>query len=75
MQRFHFLFPDLLGFQNIPKAAAAMLQASAIQRIPSYVTKDVEQHLTEFAIHSLTPKAGVMVPQPAHEKAKSIEHS
>jgi DNA ligase-4 len=74
MPRFHFLFPDLLGFQNILEAAVAMLQASAIQRIPFYVTKDVKPHLTESAIHSPTPKVGVMVSQPAREKARSIEH-
>jgi hypothetical protein len=74
IHRFHFLLPDLLSFQNTFEAAVQLLQAPTIQRMPFHVAKDVGPLLKESAIHSLTPQVGVMVSQPAHEKARSIKH-
>lgn len=42
MQCFHFLLPDLLGFQNSIQAAVKLLDGSMIKRTPPRVAKDVE---------------------------------
>ncbi|KAF2190305.1 hypothetical protein K469DRAFT_723135 [Zopfia rhizophila CBS 207.26] len=74
MQKFHFLLPNVLGFQNSFEAAVRILSGTSIQRIPAQPTIALEDLLKEVAIRRLTPQTGVMITRPAHDKARSIRH-
>jgi hypothetical protein len=43
MRRFHFLLPDILGFQNSFEAAVQLLQSPTIRRMPTRLCKPGEQ--------------------------------
>jgi DNA ligase 4 len=45
-----------------------------ISRMPYRTVKDAEGSLREIADSELELQVGVMVPRPAHEKARSIKH-
>jgi DNA ligase-4 len=74
MRRFHFLLPDILGFQNSFEAAVQLLQSPTIRRMPTRVANDVEELLKQSVAVNLRPQIGVMVTQATHAKARSITH-
>ncbi|KAH8726655.1 hypothetical protein GQ44DRAFT_705309 [Phaeosphaeriaceae sp. PMI808] len=74
MQKFHFLLPDILGFQNSFEAAVRMLSGTLIRRMPTQPTTILEFSLRDKAARKLKPQIGVMVTRPAHDKGRSIKH-
>jgi DNA ligase-4 len=74
MQKFHFLLPDALGFQNSFEAAVRILSGVSIRRMPAQPTIGLEALPREGAVCKLTPQVGVMVTRLTHDKARSIRH-
>jgi DNA ligase 4 len=74
MQNFHFLLPDLLGFQDSFEAVVELLREPTIARILVRVTEDTERLLRELAIENLRPRVGTMAMRPEHDKARSVKH-
>jgi DNA ligase-4 len=74
MQKFHFLLPDALSFQNSFEAAVRFLSRASIRRTPAQPTRGLEALRREGAVRKLTPQVGVMVTRPTHDKARSITH-
>jgi DNA ligase 4 len=74
MRRFHFLLPDILGFQNSFEVAVQLLQLPTIRRMPTRVANDVEELLKQSVAVNLRPQVRVMVTQATHAKARGITH-
>ncbi len=55
MQRFHFLLPNILGFQDSFAAVVELLNKPVIVKIPARVTRDAECLLRELAIDHTCP--------------------
>lgn len=53
MQKFHFLLPDVLSFQNSFEAAVRILSGTSIRRMPAQPTIALESLLRETAIRRL----------------------
>lgn len=74
MQKFHFLLPNVLGFQNSFEAAVRILSGTSIRRMPAQPTIAVELSLRDKAARRLKPQIRVMITRTAHDKARSIRH-
>ena len=70
MRRFHFLLPDILGFQNSFKAAVQLLQSPTIRRMPIRVASDVEELPKQSVVVTLRPQIEVMVTSDTRESEK-----
>jgi DNA ligase 4 len=73
LQRFHFLLPDLLRFQNSFEAAVKLLQDATVRQMPTQV-EEAEGPPRESAVRGLVPQIGIMITRPPYEKARSIKH-
>lgn len=73
-ERFHFLLPYLLQFQDTFEGALDVLFSEPINRFPPRPDPRLAVSLCSIAIEHLRPRTGVKIGRPEYYKARSIKH-
>lgn len=74
LQRFHFLLPRLLLFQDSFDGALDMLSSAPMRHFPPHPEPALAQDLGAIALQHLTPRIGIKVGRPDYYKARSLKH-
>ncbi|KAJ6110797.1 hypothetical protein N7486_003032 [Penicillium sp. IBT 16267x] len=74
LERFHFLLPQLLQFQNSFKGALEMLNSEPMNHFPPRPDRKLAASLCATALYHILPRTGIKVGRPDYFKARSIKH-
>lgn len=74
LQRFHFLLPHLLQFQDTLESALEMLNSKPMNHFPSRPDPKLAANLCSIALEHLRPRTGIKIGRPEYFKARSIKH-
>ncbi|KAJ5649276.1 uncharacterized protein N7484_002999 [Penicillium longicatenatum] len=74
LERFHFLLPQLLQFQNTFKGALEMLSSEPMNHFPPRPDRKLAASLCATALDHIRPRTGIKVGRPDYFKARSIKH-
>lgn len=74
LERFHFILPYLLQFQDTFEGALEVLFSEPMDRFPSRPDPILAVSLCSIAIEHLRPRTGVKIGRPEYYKARSIKH-
>ena len=74
LQRFHFLLPHLLQFQDTFEGALNMLVAEPMNHFPAHPDPQLAISLCSIALEHLRPQIGIKIGRPEYYKARSIKH-
>jgi len=74
LERFHFLLPQLLQFQNTFEGALEMLDSEPMNHFPPRPDRRLAASLCATALNHIRPQTGIKVGRPDYFKARSIKH-
>lgn len=74
LQRYHFLLPHFLQFQNTFEGALEMLSSEPLNNFPPQPDPKLAASLCSIALHYLRPRPGIKIGRPEYFKARSIKH-
>ena len=74
LERFHFLLPRLLQFQDTFEGALQMLDSEPMKHFPSHPNPKLATGLCATALEHLQPRTGIKIGRPDYIKARSIKH-
>lgn len=74
LDRFHFLLPYLLQFQDTFQGALQILSSEPINKFPSRPDPRLAANLCSIAIYHLRPLPDIKIGRPEYHKARSIKH-
>ena len=74
LQRFHFILPSLLLFQDSFEGAASILDSPPMRHFPPHPEAGLAADLGAIALQNLKPRIGINVGRPDYYKARSIKH-
>lgn len=74
LERFHFLLPQLLQFQNTFKGALEILNSEPMNHFPPRPDRKLAASLCAIALDHIRPRTGIKVGRPDYFKARSIKH-
>jgi len=74
LERFHFLLPYLLQFQDTFEGALQILSSEPMNHFPSRPDPRLAASLCSIAVEHLRPRTGIKIGQPEYFKARSIKH-
>jgi DNA ligase-4 len=74
LDRFHFLLPYLLQFQDTFEGALQILSSEPMNHFPSRPDPRLAANLCSIALEHLRPRTGVKIGRPEYFKARSIKH-
>lgn len=74
LDRFHFLLPYLLQFQDTFEGALEMLFTEPMNHFPPRPDRKLAANLCSIALEHLRPRTGVKIGRPDYYKARSIKH-
>ncbi|KAJ5191874.1 uncharacterized protein N7498_010859 [Penicillium cinerascens] len=73
LDRFHFLLPYLLQFQDTFEGALQILSSEPMNHFPSRPDPRLAANLCSIALEHLQPRPGVKIGRPEYFKARSIK--
>ncbi|KAJ5641940.1 hypothetical protein N7490_005940 [Penicillium lividum] len=74
LEKFHFLLPHLLQFQNTFEGALEMLESEPMSHFPPRPDRKLAASLCAIALDHIRPRTGIKVGRPEYYKARSIKH-
>ncbi|KAJ5586700.1 ATP dependent DNA ligase domain protein [Penicillium hispanicum] len=74
LDKFHFLLPHLLQFQDTFEGALNMLASEPINHFPPHPDPKLASNLCSIALEHLCPRLGIKVGRPDYFKARSTKH-
>ncbi|KAJ5089057.1 hypothetical protein N7532_007741 [Penicillium argentinense] len=74
LERFHFLLPHLLQFQDTFEGALEMLDSEPFAHFPPRPESELAASLCATALGYLRPRTGIKIGRPEYFKARSIKH-
>lgn len=74
LERFHFLLPHLLQFQDTFEGALQMLDSEPMKHFPPHPNPKLAASLCATALEYLRPQIGIKIGRPEYSKARSIKH-
>ncbi|KAJ5980939.1 hypothetical protein N7481_008237 [Penicillium waksmanii] len=74
LERFHFLLPHLLQFQNTFEGALEMLDQKPMKDFPPHPGPKLAASLCATALEYLQPRTGIKIGRPEYFKARGIKH-
>lgn len=74
LERFHFLLPQLLQFQNTFKGALEIMNSEPMNHFPPRPDRRLAASLCAIALDHIRPRTGIKVGRPDYLKARSIKH-
>jgi DNA ligase-4 len=74
LDRFHFLLPYLLQFQDTFEGALHILSSEPINKFPTRPDPRLASSLCSIAMDYLRPRPGIKIGRPEYYKARSIKH-
>jgi DNA ligase-4 len=74
LERFHFLLPHLLQFQNTFEGALEMLDQKPMKDFPPHPNPKLAASLCATALEYLQPRTGIKIGRPEYFKARGIKH-
>lgn len=74
LERFHFLLPHLLQFQDTFAGALNMLISEPMNHFPAHPDPKLATTLCSIALDHLKPQIGIKIGRPEYSKARSIKH-
>lgn len=74
LDRFHFLLPYLLQFQDTFEGALQILSSEPMNHFPSRPDPRLAANLCSIALEHLQPCPGIKIGRPEYFKARSIKH-
>lgn len=74
LERFHFMLPYLLQFQDDFEGALKMLSSEPMNYFPPRPDPKLAANLCSIALEHLRPRTGIKIGRPEYYKARSIKH-
>ncbi|KAJ5947979.1 hypothetical protein N7466_000994 [Penicillium verhagenii] len=74
LERFHFLLPHLLQFQNTIEGALGMLNSEPMNHFPPRIDRKLAASLCATALDHIRPRVGIKVGRSDYLKARSVKH-
>ncbi|KAK5797412.1 hypothetical protein VI817_003703 [Penicillium citrinum] len=74
LERFHFLLPRLLQFQDTFQGALQMLDSKPMRNFPPHPDPKLAASLCAMALKHLEPRTGIKIGRPDYFKARSSKH-